>query len=104
MDDPKELEYTLYLIRSVLQDCIDKLDMPFNRESFLLYYGISAKDSEKIDRLFLDIVEQKNTVSFSDFNQMLNKKLNTDFAPQVARRLLEAYKDYQPLAISKIKE
>ncbi|KRM84966.1 hypothetical protein FC41_GL001672 [Lactobacillus hominis DSM 23910 = CRBIP 24.179] len=54
--------------------------------------------------MFLDIVEQKNAVSFSDFNQMLNKKLNTDFAPQVARQLLEAYKTYQPLAVSKVKE
>ncbi len=43
MDDPKELEYTLYLIRSVLQDCIDKLDMPFNRESFCCIMGLALK-------------------------------------------------------------
>ncbi|WP_251716544.1 hypothetical protein [Lactobacillus agrestimuris] len=103
MYDEKELEYTLYLIKTVLRDCIDKLDISSNREAFLLYYGISAKQSEKIEKLFWDIVNQENNISFSEFSQMLNQRLESNFSSQVIKKLLDAYKEYEPVAISKIK-
>ena len=104
MHESDELTYTLYLMRSVLRDCIDKLDFPPNREAFLLYYGISSKQSDEIDKLFLDILRQKDKISFTDFKQILNEKLDTDFDSQIVKAMLQPYKDYQPLAISKIIE
>lgn len=99
MNDKEELEYELYLIRNVLRDCIDKLNLPQNREMFLLYYGISAKQSHEIDKLFLEIVEQNKKVGFSEFHQMLNQRLDTSFASEVVEELLRAYKDYEPIAV-----
>lgn len=103
MYDQEEITYQLYIMRCAIQDCVDKLKLPKNRELFLVYYGISSKQSDEIEKLFLDIVKQDKQISFSDFNQMLNKRLDESFAPKVVKELLEAYKEYEPIAISKIK-
>lgn len=103
MSEQNELDYQLYLIKSVLADCIDKLDMPKNRAAFLLYYDIIAKDSHEIDKLFSEISLKDEVISFADFQEKLNERLSLPLAGKVVKEMLQAYKDYVPVAIGKIK-
>lgn len=103
MSEENELDYQLYLIKSVLADCIDKFDMPKNRAAFLLYYDISAKGSHEIDKLFAEISLKDEVISFADFQEKLNERLSLPLAEKVVKEMLQAYKDYVPVAIGKIK-
>ena len=103
MSEENELDYQLYLIKSVLADCIDKLDMPKNRAAFLLDYDISAVDSHEIDKLFAEIALKDEVISFADFQKELNERLSLPLAEKVVKEMLQAYRDYIPVAIGKIK-
>ncbi|MFR4968143.1 hypothetical protein [Lactobacillus kalixensis] len=103
MYNQEELDYQMYLIRAVLSDIMDELNLLKNRESFLLSYGVSAKDAHEIDHLFTEIALDDKEISLSEFSKKLNERITYQFAPKVIKELLEAYKEYEPVALSKIK-
>ncbi|GHV97428.1 hypothetical protein lacNasYZ03_17480 [Lactobacillus nasalidis] len=103
MSERNELDYQLYLIKSVLADCIDELDMPKNRTAFLLYYDISAEDAHEIDKMFAEMSLNDEMISFVDFQEKLNEGLSQPLAEKVVKEMLQAYKEYVPVAIGKIK-
>lgn len=64
---------------------------------------ISAEDAHEIDKLFAEISFKDEVISFADFQEKLNERLSLPLAEKVVKEMLQAYKEYVPVAIGKIK-
>ena len=53
--------------------------------------------------MFAEISLKDEVISFADFQEKLNERLSLPLVEKVVKEMLQAYKEYVPVAIGKIK-